>query len=76
MKNKLTSQISTRASALAGVGAAMLAASPAAKADGIADALDEMGGLSTALGAGTAAVIAVAVVFVGIKLGKRLLGKI
>ncbi len=76
MKNKLASKISNRIMAVALAGAALMASAPAAKADGIADALDEMTGLGTAVGAGSAAVIAVAVVFVGIKLGKRLLGKI
>lgn len=57
-------------------GGALLASATAAKADGISDALTEMTDLSTSIAAGSAAVIAVAVVFVGIKLGKRLLGKI
>ncbi len=75
MKN-IASKISNRILAVALTGAAIMASAPVAKADGVADALDEMSGLGTAVGAGSAAVIAVAVVFVGIKLGKRLLGKI
>ncbi|MES2505398.1 MAG: hypothetical protein V4599_01765, partial [Verrucomicrobiota bacterium] len=50
-----------------------LASAGAAKADGITEALSEMGTMATAVGGGAAAVIAVAVVFTGIKLGKRLL---
>jgi len=75
MKN-ITSKISNRIMALALAGAALMASAPVAKADGVADAISEMGDLGTAVGAGSTAVIAVALVFVGIKLGKRLLGKI
>lgn len=74
--NNITSKVSNRIMALALVGTALVASAPMAKADGIADALTEMEGMGTAVAAGSAAVIAVAVVFVGIKLGKRLLGKI
>jgi len=60
--------------------AALLAASAspalATGDDGIGDAITSMGGLATSVGGGAAAVIAVAVVFVTIKLGKRLLGKV
>lgn len=60
----------------AGVAAIVLGTAAAAKADGISEALTEMGTFATSVGGGAAAVIAVAVVFAGIKLGKRLLGKV
>lgn len=67
---------SNRSSIAALMGAAVLAASVPAKADGIADAITSMADLATDVGAGSLAVITVALVFVGIKLGKRLLGKV
>lgn len=60
----------------AAIAGAVLLAAGAAKADGISEALTEMTGFATAVGGGAAAVIGVAVVFAGIKLGKRLLGKV
>lgn len=72
MKNKIGSSVRN-----ALMVAAVLAASAAtAKADGVSEALDAMGDLATSVGGGAAAVLAVALVFVGIKLGKRLLGKV
>lgn len=56
--------------------AGLLASATAAKADPIADAITELGTLATAVGGGATAILSVAVVFVGIKLARRLLNKV
>jgi len=66
----------TKLNKLVAVATVLGATAMNAKADGVADALDAAGDYSTAVGAGSTAIIAVALVFVGIKLGKRLLSKI
>jgi len=68
IKNKLGRVATIAAFALASV--------QSAKADAISEAVTELGDLDTAVAAGSAAIVAVALVFVGIKLGKRLLGKV
>lgn len=60
----------------AAVAGIALATAGAAKADGVTEAITEMGDMATSVGGGAAAVIGVAVVFALIKLGKRLLGKV
>lgn len=53
----------------------VLAITNAAKADPIADAVTELGTLATSVGGGATALLSIAVVFVGVKLAKRLLNK-
>jgi len=54
----------------------MAAGAGAARADVVTDATAEVTGFVTSAGLGAAAIIAVAAVFVGIKVAKRVFGKL
>ena len=74
MKNRIHSSL-VRYGVVAATALAPLAAR-ADDADPIGTAVTDMGSLSTSVGAGATAILAVAMVFVGIKLARRLLGKV
>jgi len=68
MKNKLKK--------LLAVTAVVAATAPAARADVITDAIEDVSGFTSSLGGLGAAVIAIGAIFVGIKLAKRAMGKV
>jgi hypothetical protein len=62
--------------ATVGTLAAVAGAATAKAADPIADAITQMGTLATSIGGGTTVVLGVVAVFVGLKIAKRLMGKL
>lgn len=73
MENDMKKRMNQMGKALAVV-AVVVATQVPARADGISEAVGEFTALGTAIAGGAAGVIAIRLAFVGIKLGKKLLG--
>lgn len=72
----LTKNRATRVALIVGTTLAPLAARATGETDPISQGVTLIGGIATLVGAGVATVLAVRMIFVGIAVAKRLMGKV